>query len=261
MTSQDFDIAAALRQLVLAEQSVSHVARATGIAQATLHEFAGGRADGTFPDIRLSVAQRLIGFFGLNRLRVAVSQHPTRRKQRMRLVTELRVCGCQDSPQKFKERLIDRLVNSFPNRTIDDLVTVPDDARRFCDLIREEMDGSGLSDAAILKALMNIRRSKSCPPGLKSKRTRTNWTKFIRDAGISLDPERFYEQLVDGLASMYKDSTVDEMLCHPVEAKKYCDYMRRCLTNRSLSDEKLLRPLLNYRKSPRSRSSTKGTPS
>lgn len=172
----------------------------------------------------------------------------------MRLVSELRASKCKDSPEKFKERLIDRLMVSFEGQTIDDLVTVPDEAMRFCELIRQEIGGADLCDAAILKALMNIRRSKNCPQGLKSRLTRTNWSQFIEDAGIDLEPERFYEVLVEGLTSMYRESTVDEMLCHPVEAKSYCDYIRKCLGNSALADETLLRPLLNYRKRPKLRS-------
>lgn len=54
-----------LRDLVRAEKSIYHAARATGISQPTLQEFANGKADGTFRDMKLSVAQKLIDHYGL----------------------------------------------------------------------------------------------------------------------------------------------------------------------------------------------------
>jgi DNA-binding MurR/RpiR family transcriptional regulator len=54
-----------LRDLVRAEKSIYHAARATGVSQPTLQEFANGKADGTYRDMKLSVAQKLMDHYGL----------------------------------------------------------------------------------------------------------------------------------------------------------------------------------------------------
>jgi transcriptional regulator with XRE-family HTH domain len=76
-----------------------------------------------------------------------------------KLNEELEECGCGIDPGQFRELLEDRKAATSPSWTVDDLVCHPDEASKFCDLIRSETKCQRLSDYLILRTLMNIRRS------------------------------------------------------------------------------------------------------
>jgi hypothetical protein len=166
----------------------------------------------------------------------------------MRLATELDVYGCSDSPAEFRQRLIRGLIEWFPETTIDDLLCRPKDSRTFCDLVRQAVCSEWLPDAVILKALMNARKVKGCPRKLKLLKSCRNLIQDLRSAGCPMKPAEFKESVVDCLADMYKNRTIDELLCHPREAKGLCQYARRKARSERLPDDLILSTLMNVRK-------------
>ena len=124
-----------LRNYVLNSESISRVARESGVPQPTLQEFAVGKADGSYTDLRLSSAQKLLEYFGIDE---SIS-HPgsiQKRSRSMLLAEELKASECSDSPEKFKERLIEGIMGFFPGQTIDGLVCNPLQALEYCNKIR-----------------------------------------------------------------------------------------------------------------------------
>jgi hypothetical protein len=240
-------LAEVLRECVLADASISEASRGAGVPQPTLQEFAVGRPDGSFADIRLSSAQKLINYYGINKLG-NVPQVVPKRSRRMLLSAELEASECQDSPEKFKERLIDGIVVQFPGQTIDGLLCSPLDALAYCDRIREGVGSECLADFVILKALMNIRKSKNCPVGLKQRRTRTVLRTELASIQCPLTAVQFREMVVDTLAGMYRDRTIDELVCQPREARMLCNAVRQQSRCDSIKDQLVLSTLMNVRK-------------
>ena len=166
----------------------------------------------------------------------------------MLLVDELKACECNDSPEKFRVRLIEGLIEWFPDRTIDGLVCSPLEAIEYCLKIREGVGSDSLHDAIILKSLMNIRKRKDCPRGLKSSGTRRLLQSELEAVGCKMPANTFKQAVVDCLADMYKSQTIDELLCHPREAHALCNYVRLRLDCQNLSDQLILSTLMNVRK-------------
>jgi len=167
--------------------------------------------------------------------------------QRMRLSTELLAYGISETPDAFRERLIGKLLKEFSGRSIDSVVCCPPDAINYCEMIREEV-ASNPPDVVILKALMNIRRKKSCPTGLKSPQTKKRLKAKLSEIGCAIDDDKFRELVGDCLADMYHSQTIDEILCHPPEAAALCNYVRARGKSDILTDEIILTTLLNNRK-------------
>jgi hypothetical protein len=69
----------------------------------------------------------------------------------------------------------------------------------------------------------------------------------LADAGCSLDPKKFIELLEEMHASMHANWTVDDLVCHPDEAKAYCDRIRSEV-GAPVPDHVILRRLMNARK-------------
>jgi hypothetical protein len=240
-------LAEVLRDCVLADASISEASRGAGVPQPTLQEFAVGRPDGSFADIRLSSAQKLINYYGISELG-NVPQVIPKRSRRVLLAAELKASECQDSPEKFRERLVDGLVEQYPEQTIDGLLCTPLDALAYCERIREGVGSECLADFVILKALMNVRKSKNCPVGLKRNRTRTLLKAELLSAGCESDAAQFRELVVDCLSAMYRDRTVDELVCQPREARMFCNYVRQQARCSALRDQLILSTLMNVRK-------------
>lgn len=173
----------------------------------------------------------------------------------MLLADELRACECTDSPEKFRERLIEGLGESFPGRSIDSLVCTPFDALRYCETIRDGVGSQTLCDVVILKSLMNIRKRKDCPTGLKSVGPRRNLIRDLQEAGCQSGAAAFKELVGDCLADMYKSRTIDELICHPREARALCNYIRTRAQCNSLTDNLILSTLMNVRKASGGRES------
>ena len=68
------------------------------------------------------------------------------------------------------------------------------------------------------------------------------------DAGCSLEPKKFIELLKERHASMHPNWTVDDLVCHPDQAKTYCDQIRSEI-GAPVPDHVILRRLMNARKS------------
>ena len=165
----------------------------------------------------------------------------------MRLATELIAYGISDAPDAFRDRLIAKLLKAFPGRSIDSIVCRPPDAIRYCEMIREDVT-SDPPDVVILKSLMNIRRMKSCPTGLKSPQTKKNLKYKLSELGCTINADEFRELVSDCLADMYHSQTIDEILCHPHEAAALCNYVRNRGESDEMADELILTTLLNNRK-------------
>jgi hypothetical protein len=69
----------------------------------------------------------------------------------------------------------------------------------------------------------------------------------LADAGCSLDPKKFTELLEERHASMHASWTVDDLVCHPNEAKAYCERIRSEV-GAPVPDHVILRRLMNARK-------------
>jgi hypothetical protein len=69
----------------------------------------------------------------------------------------------------------------------------------------------------------------------------------LRNAGCSLDPKRFIELLEERHASMHPDWTVDDLVCHPDQARTYCEQIRSEV-GAPVPDHVILRRLMNARK-------------
>lgn len=166
----------------------------------------------------------------------------------MRLLTELNAYGITETPDAFCARLIDVLLREFPERSIDSVVCRPSDAIKYCQIVRREV-ASNPPDVVILKTLMNIRRKKSCPTGLKSHATRKRLKSKLNEVGCSIDEDAFRELVDDCLADMYHGQTIDEVLCHPPESAALCTYVRNRGKCDVLTDDIILSTLMNNRKS------------
>lgn len=165
----------------------------------------------------------------------------------MQLSTELQAYGIPETPEAFRTRLIDTLLQAFPGRSIDSVVCRPSDAIEYCEIIREDIT-SNPPDVVILKTLMNIRRKKSCPTGLRSPGTRKTLKAKLNEVGCIIDENAFRDLVNDCLGDMYHSQTIDEVLCHPVEAAALCAYVRKRSGSPVLTDELILVTLVNNRK-------------
>ena len=171
----------------------------------------------------------------------------TNKGEPMRLSIELNAYGITETPDGFRGRLINKLLNAFPRRSIDSVVCNPADAIRYCQLIRKDI-ASNPPDVVILKTLMNIRRVRSCPTGLKSLGGRKFLKTKLKEVGCTIEPDDFRELVNECLAGMYKSQTIDEVLCHPPEAAALCAYVRSRAASNVLTDEIILGTLMNNRK-------------
>jgi len=106
-------------------------------------------------DPRMSMLRKFAEAMG-----ITVDQLNIRRKKMSRkLQDELKECGCELEPEQFRELLEERKMTTSPAWTIDDLVCHPDEAKNFCNLIRQETNCPKMADDLILRTLMNVRRS------------------------------------------------------------------------------------------------------
>jgi hypothetical protein len=69
----------------------------------------------------------------------------------------------------------------------------------------------------------------------------------LRDAGCSLDPKRFIKLLEERHVAMHPEWTVDDLVCHPDQAKTYCEQIRSEV-GAPVPDHVILRRLMNARK-------------
>lgn len=235
-----------LRQMVLSTGATARVARESGVPQATLHEFVSGRSDGTYPDIRLGVAQKLLNYFHAKGTGQRLSGFKARTKGlTMTLKKELIAHGCPDSAEKFRDRLVDTLRNRFSGYTIDMLLCRPEKAAEFAADVISETDGK-LDEFFVLHQLLNLRKRKDCPTELKGSRKRQTLVAALAEYDIDVDAEEFRDIIANSFLAIHRDLPPDRLLCLPTEAKAYCQHLRS--TFQDIPDELILRTLLNIRK-------------
>jgi transcriptional regulator with XRE-family HTH domain len=71
----------------------------------------------------------------------------------------------------------------------------------------------------------------------------------LEECGCTLDPIAFRELLEERKAVMSPTWTIDDLVCHPDEAKAFCDQIRSETSSPKLSDYLILRTLMNVRRS------------
>lgn len=81
----------------------------------------------------------------------------------------------------------------------------------------------------------------------KKKRVARRLEVELKDAGCNLSPKEFLDLLEERHASMHPDWTVDDLVCHPDEAKEYCEQIRAAV-GAPVPDDIILRRLMNVRK-------------
>ena len=69
----------------------------------------------------------------------------------------------------------------------------------------------------------------------------------LANAGCNLAPKEFIELLEDRHALMHANWTVDDLVCHPDQAKAYCERIRSEI-RAPVPDHVILRRLMNARK-------------
>lgn len=105
-------------------------------------------------DPRMSMVQRFAQAMGVSLEELG---HKGKRMAR-KLKDELNQYGCPMDPGAFRKLLEEKKEATFPGYSFDDLVCRPDDAKRFCELIRAEPTCARLPDFLILRTLMNVRK-------------------------------------------------------------------------------------------------------
>ncbi|HVS36168.1 MAG TPA: helix-turn-helix transcriptional regulator [Gemmataceae bacterium] len=106
-------------------------------------------------DPRMSMVQRFAQAMGVSLEELG---HEGKRMAR-KLKDELKQHGCPMDADGFRKLLEEKKEATFPAYSFDDLVCRPDDAKRFCELIRAEPSCDKLPDFLILRTLMNVRKS------------------------------------------------------------------------------------------------------
>lgn len=76
----------------------------------------------------------------------------------MKLEDELRLYGCDLTPQDFENTLANLLAAMFPNVNSEQLLYEPCRAKRYCEAVRCSTKCHGLPDEMILRRLQNIRK-------------------------------------------------------------------------------------------------------
>ena len=71
----------------------------------------------------------------------------------------------------------------------------------------------------------------------------------LEEFGCNLDPNTFRELLEDRKVATSPSWTIDDLVCHPQEAKEFCDLIRSESSSPKLPDSLILRTLMNVRRS------------
>ena len=107
-------------------------------------------------DPRMSMLRKFAEAMG-----VPVDQLTQRGKRMSRkLETELDACGCELTRAQFHDVLERVRMEEFPTRTADDLVCRPDEAKAYCDRVRDDLNNTKLTDCLILRTLLNARKAR-----------------------------------------------------------------------------------------------------
>ncbi len=85
--------------------------------------------------------------------------------------------------------------------------------------------------------------------GVKGKKMKRKLEEELAAGGCGLDPSAFRDLLLDQKERTSPSWTVDELVCHPDDAKNYCDAVRVATDAPRLPDDLILRTLMNIRRS------------
>jgi hypothetical protein len=228
-----------------AREDFPRIAKSVGLPISTLDAI----ADGQTPGLGLEDFVAFIDYYGLELRKTS--------KRKTTLNTTLAELGLNCSSRDFQVEVIDAFQDGYPDTTVDDLITNPKEAMRFCLDTRSRLSEKGICsrlgrdkipDHLILRSLFNARKDPTLPR-IYRKRTRSeSLAKSLQQFGIDATRESFIEFLQDSFASMYKSKTLDELLVYPAEAEQLCIYLRKLLGNKSVPSSFLLKTLMNARK-------------
>jgi hypothetical protein len=84
-------------------------------------------------------------------------------------------------------------------------------------------------------------------PRKRRKRVARKLEAELAEAGSDMDPKMFVQLLEERHATMHANWTVDDLVCHPDEAKTYCEKIRSEV-GAPVPDHVILRRLMNARK-------------
>ena len=68
--------------------------------------------------------------------------------------------------------------------------------------------------------------------------------------GCTLPLDQFQDQIVDVMSQNYLSWSVDELVLHPDDAKRFCQLVRAATNAHDLPDDLVLRCLMDRRKNP-----------
>ena len=71
----------------------------------------------------------------------------------------------------------------------------------------------------------------------------------LKEVGCDMSAAEFREMLEEKKALSTPAWTIDDLVCHPIEARQFCDMVRQISTCEKLDDAVILRTLMNARKS------------
>jgi hypothetical protein len=224
---------------------ITGIARSVAVPVSVLEAI----ADGEKPQLDLDGFVALIDYFGLE------LKKSTKKKTTLNSI--LAELGLNCSSRDFQVQIIEAFDERYPSTTVDDLITNPAEALKFCREARSRLAEHGIcsrrgrdkiEDHLILRALFNARKDPSLPRIYRERTRSESLAKSLQALGINLNRESFIETLQDGLASMYKSKTLDELLVYPAEAEQLCDHLRNKLGVQSVPSNFLLKTLMNARK-------------
>ena len=69
----------------------------------------------------------------------------------------------------------------------------------------------------------------------------------LAEVGCHMDPKMFRDLIVERHGEMHRSWTIDDLVCHPDEAKAYCNQIR-AEVGAPVPDHVILRSLMNARK-------------
>lgn len=76
----------------------------------------------------------------------------------MRLHEELTACGCKMDEEAFRQIVAFGFDELFPGWTDEQLLKIPDEAKRFCSIVRQRCKAPKMADSVILGTVMNLRK-------------------------------------------------------------------------------------------------------
>ena len=77
------------------------------------------------------------------------------------LATELERLGCETSADGFRDMIQELKAVMYPCWTDEELMQHPDEAKRYCVVVRRQCKCKNLPDNLILRTLSNVRKARN----------------------------------------------------------------------------------------------------